>query len=271
MGTWSIEKPDPHPLASINGSSGLVTFQPHTEMTSYTIKFTGTTAETKCKETTLFGNIVVLACPSPCTFGVSSTGNKVPNRTTSTTTNVATYTLGTTCGAGSFTFAFVGGSDFLTGLTASGNIIKAAVKEDNPSSSVRYGTYKVTFTPNSGAAPPPCTFTVQQDGIAPPQPVTNCPIADTVSVKVLDKRGGANKTLVEFHTDVDKSGMVAVSIVNWMSDLRVTGLASRNYRVTGTYDANTGTSTRYAEIVVYCDNTKTTEVVRLGMAQLPIN
>lgn len=79
MGEWSIEKPSSHPLASID-QTGKVTFADHDVMTAYTIKFTGSTAETKCEQTELRGDIVVYPCtPSvPCncyTEGIDSIGS----------------------------------------------------------------------------------------------------------------------------------------------------------------------------------------------------
>jgi len=90
MGTWSIVNPNPHPLASID-QTGKVTFADHSIMTSYTIQFVGTTAETKCEQTQLRGNIVVYPCTSPTPCSCSTNGTTIGSGTTSSKIVVGTH------------------------------------------------------------------------------------------------------------------------------------------------------------------------------------
>lgn len=268
MGTWSIELPSSHPLASID-QTGKVTFQPHTEMTSYTIKFTGTTAETKCEQTEIRGNIVVYPC-SPttgCMCNVTPSGTKVPSTASSTKVVVgAVHTTGN-CTNLSWSFAKYDGEDFLTGLEVRDNFVYAAVSRDNPSSSSRFVKYSATPS-GAGVISGPSHFAVEQEGKGTP-PVSTCP-AVTESKQYMFKPGGeSGVVLVDVHTDKNSTSMSATSNVTWIKNLSVVGRGDKYYQIMGTYEANNGSASRTGEVTLWCDSTHTEWIMKYGWVQFP--
>ena len=142
MGTWSIEKPNPHPLATID-ENGKVTFADHDVMTSYTIQFTGTTDETKCEQTQLRGNVVVYPCtpPVPCTCYTH--GATIGSGTTSSKIVVGTHS--SSC-SGGWSVSLKSGVNILSDIEFrnDGNIY-AYVISANTSSSSRITQYNASI------------------------------------------------------------------------------------------------------------------------------
>lgn len=256
MGTWSIELPSSHPLASID-QTGKVTFQPHTEMISYTIKFTGTTAETKCEQTTLRGNIVVYPCTSTtmCTYSVTPTGDKVPSTASSTKVKVGRWTTGGTCSNLNWTFTNYEGEDFLTGFEVRADgFVYASITKDNPSSESRFAKYEAKATSSSGVKSSPSHFAVEQEGKGAP-PVSECPNITATTVPTIKPQGAIGVAIVDFHTDKDKSDMraVATSGSDWLTvNNAVAGRGTKYYQVMGNYTANNSGTIRYGEVTIYC-------------------
>lgn len=271
MGTWSIELPSSHPLASID-QTGKVTFQPHTEMTSYTIKFAGTTAETKCEQTEIRGNIVVYPCTSTtmCTYSVMPTGNKVPSTASSTKVKVGMWTTGGTCSNLSWTFTNYEGENFLTDFEVRADgFVYASVSKDNPSSVSRYAKYEAKATSSSGVKSSPSHFAVEQEGKGAP-PASNCPVITNINSNACVPSGSSGAQLASFNTDKDVSTMIATCPDTSMTGIHVDGHApGRTYTVHGTYPANNTSSIKIYMIEIWCDSTKSQRVGLFALSQFP--
>lgn len=269
MGFWSIELPSSHPLASID-QTGKVTFQPHTEMTSYTIKFTGTTAETKCEQTEIRGNIVVYPCTgsSSCTCNVTPSGTKVPSTASSTKVIVGAVNITGSCTNLSWSFSSYEGENFLTGLEVRDGYVYAAVSQDNPSSESRFVKYSATPS-GTGVISGPSHFAVEQEGKGAP-PVSECPNIGSARLKVLEPNGSTTSTLIVQLTGADNTitSCTISSTASWIQNLTIVGRASGVFDIMGTYTANTGSSIRYGDIKISkgssnCDT--------FGVSQFPNN
>ena len=273
MGSWSIELPSSHPLASID-NTGKVTFQPHTEMTSYTIKFTGSTAETKCEQETLRANIVVYPCTSStmCTYTVTPTGDKVPSTASSTKVKVARWTTGGSCSNLSWTFTNYEGEDFLTGFEVrTDGYVYASITKDNPSDKSRYSKYEAKATSSSGVKSSPSHFAVEQEGKGAP-PESECPRITATTVPTIKPEGGSG-VIVDFHTNKDKSGMRAV-VTDGTEWLRVSNAVStvgtNHYQVRGNYTANKSGTVRFGQITILCGASSPVVVLRtINFVQYP--
>ena len=167
MGTWSITPNNG--LASIDANSGVATFREHTSDVTYTIHFSDST----CTGGEVTKTFMVFACSQPTcvcsTFSAATSGTRVPSTTSSTEYIVGRYTAATNC-SDSISISARAGTDFLTGLRASGGNIYAKVAVANTGSErsstyfVRQGSCEDYFTAyqSSGGTPPtptPCTCT----------------------------------------------------------------------------------------------------------------
>ena len=167
MGTWSITPNNG--LASIDANSGVATFREHTSDVTYTIHFSDST----CTGGEVTKTFMVFACSQPTcvcsTFSAATSGTRVPSTTSSTEYIVGRYTAATNC-SDSISISHRSGTDFLTGLRASGGNIYAKVAVANTGSErsstyfVRQGSCEDYFTAyqSSGGTPPtptPCTCT----------------------------------------------------------------------------------------------------------------
>jgi hypothetical protein len=139
MGTWSITPNNG--LASIDANSGVATFRAHTSDVTYTIHFSDST----CTGGEVTKTFMVFACSQPTcvcsTFSATTSGTRVPSTTSSTEYIVGRYTAATNC-TDTISITPRTGTEFLTGLRASGGNIYAKVSVANTGSE-RSSTYFV--------------------------------------------------------------------------------------------------------------------------------
>lgn len=164
MGEWSIEKPSSHPLASID-QSGKVTFADHDVTTAYTIKFIGTTAETKCEQTEIRGDIVVYPCSPLVPCECRTAGATIGSGTTSSKIVVGTHSS-SNC-SGGWSVSLKSGVNILSDIEfRSDGKIYANVISANTSTSARITQYNASIGSCSDY------FTVTQLGNNPTPPTT---------------------------------------------------------------------------------------------------
>lgn len=245
MGTWSITPNNG--LASIDANSGVATFKEHTSDVTYTIKFSDST----CTGGEVTKTFMVFACSQPtcvCSaFSATTSGTRVPSATTSTEYIVGRYTAATNC-TDSITIAPRTGTNFLTGLRASGGNIYAKVAVANTGSE-RSSTY---FVRQGGCED---YFTAyQSSGGTPPTPTT-CTCTATPVTTSLPSGITSNVTVGSYTRSGDCSGAYRAEFTGSGTDFLGSFTFSSNVIKANVTSANPTTSTRSGTYRIYRGST----------------
>ena len=245
MGTWSITPNNG--LASIDANSGVATFKKHTSDTTYTIHFSDTT----CTGGEVTKTFMVFACSQPtcvCSaFSATTSGTRVPSTTSSTEYIVGRYTAATNC-TDSITITPRTGTDFLTGLRASGGNIYAKVAVANTGSE-RSSTY---FVRQGGCED---YFTAyQSSGGTPPTPTT-CTCTATPVTTSLPSGITSDVTVGSYSRSGDCSGAYRAEFTGSGTDFLGSFTFSSNVIKANVTSANPTTSTRSGTYRIYRGDT----------------
>lgn len=245
MGTWSITPNNG--LASIDANSGVATFRAHTSDVTYTIHFSDST----CTGGEVTKTFMVFACSQPTcvcsTFSATTSGTRVPSTTSSTEYIVGRYTAATNC-TDTISITPRTGTEFLTGLRASGGNIYAKVSVANTGSE-RSSTY---FVRQGGCED---YFTAyQSSGGTPPTPTT-CTCTATPVTTSLPSGITSDVTVGSYSRSGDCSGAYSVQFTGSGTDFLGNFNFSSNVIKANVISANTTTSTRTATYRIYRGST----------------
>ena len=244
MGTWSITPNNG--LASIDANSGVATFKAHTSDVTYTIHFSDST----CTGGEVTKTFMVFACSQPTcvcsTFSATTSGTRVPSTTSSTEYIVGRYTAATNC-SDSITITARTGTDFLTGLRASGGNIYAKVAVANTGSE-RSSTY---FVRQGGCED---YFTAYQSSGGTPTP-TACTCTATPVTTSLPSGITSDVTVGSYNRSGECSGFYRAEFTGSGTDFLGSFTFSSNVIKANVISTNTTTSTRTATYRIYRGDT----------------
>ena len=233
-------------------------YKAHTSDVTYTIHFSDTT----CTGGEVTKTFMVFACSQPAcvcsAFSATTSGTRVPSTTSSTEYIVGRYTAATNC-TDSISITSRTGTNFLTGLRASGGNIYAKVAVANTGSErsstyfVRQGSCEDYFT------------AYQSSGGTPPTPTT-CTCTATPVTTSLPSGITSDVTVGSYTRSGDCSGAYRAEFTGSGTDFLGSFTFSSNVIKANVISANTTTSTRTATYRIYRGDTLCSSSFRVTQA-----